>query len=105
MPKQFYVKRLFLDNPLERLIGAVDRALERARVEPQRKREDKERVNAERRERKRSEGPIAPVAVVTPSPARISTPAVEEQLRSFLGKATKEHPWINSLGMTFVPVA
>jgi hypothetical protein len=39
----------------ERLIGAVERALEGARVEQQRKREEQERVEAEQRERQEKE--------------------------------------------------
>jgi formylglycine-generating enzyme required for sulfatase activity len=29
----------------------------------------------------------------------------DEKARTFLEKATKDHPWVNSLGMEFVPVA
>jgi hypothetical protein len=48
--------------------------------------------------------PAAPVAVGTPSPAMIAAPSAEEQARTVLEKATKFHPWVNSLGMEFVPV-
>ena len=34
-----------------------------------------------------------------------TTPSVEEKARSSLDRATKDHPWVNSLGMNFVPVA
>jgi flagellar basal body-associated protein FliL len=77
-----------------------------------------------------SSQPTSPVAVVTPSPeitatsaapdrrvlvtqgaALIATPstsatsAKEELSRKSLDNATKDHPWVNSLGMKFVPVA
>jgi hypothetical protein len=64
----------------------------------------------------------APIAAVTPSPPAMATPTVEEKVpikpqvavqptapvaeemaRRALGDATKEHPWVNSLGMRFVP--
>jgi formylglycine-generating enzyme required for sulfatase activity len=46
-----------------------------------------------------------PAAVVTPSRASlIGTPAVEEKPRSAFERATKDQPWVNSLGMKFVPV-
>ena len=34
-----------------------------------------------------------------------TTPSVEEKVRSSLERATKDHPWVNSLGIKFVPVA
>jgi formylglycine-generating enzyme required for sulfatase activity len=34
-----------------------------------------------------------------------ATPNVQEQAREGLKSATKEYPWVNSLGMKFVPVA
>jgi formylglycine-generating enzyme required for sulfatase activity len=68
----------------ERLVAAVKRALEQAA--------------AERLERE-------PSAAVTPSPPAITTPSVEQKARSALERATKDHPWVNSLGMKFVPVA
>jgi TIR domain len=46
-----------------------------------------------------------PVAAVTPSPPVIATPTVEKKARSSLERATKDHPWVNGLGMKFVPVA
>jgi uncharacterized caspase-like protein/formylglycine-generating enzyme required for sulfatase activity len=50
--------------------------------------------------------PAAPVAVAIPSPSTIATPTKEELARSSaLDNATKEHPWVNSLGMRFVPLA
>jgi hypothetical protein len=49
--------------------------------------------------------PTAPVAVAIPSPAISATPTKEELARRALDNATKDHPWINSLGMKFVPVA
>ena len=49
--------------------------------------------------------PAAPVTVMTPSPAAVAIPTVEEKARSALESATKDHPWVNSLGMKFVPVA
>jgi formylglycine-generating enzyme required for sulfatase activity len=71
-----------------------------------------------------SSQPTSPVAVVTPSPeitaspaaldrralvtqgsALIATTAKEEMARKALDNATKDHPWVNSLGMKFVPVA
>ena len=77
-----------------------------------------------------SSQPTSPVAVVTPSPeitaspaaldrralvtqgsALITTPstsattAKEEMARKALDNATKDNPWVNSLGMKFVPVA
>src|SRR5271165_999741 len=50
--------------------------------------------------------PTAPVAVAIPSPSISATPTKEELARrAFLDNATKDHPWVNSLGMKFVPVA
>jgi formylglycine-generating enzyme required for sulfatase activity len=49
--------------------------------------------------------PTAPVAVAIPSPSIIVTPTKEELARRALDSATKDHPWVNSLGMKFVPVA
>jgi TPR repeat protein/formylglycine-generating enzyme required for sulfatase activity len=46
-----------------------------------------------------------PVAVAIPSPSISGRPTKEEMARRALGDATKEHPWVNSLGMKFVPVA
>jgi formylglycine-generating enzyme required for sulfatase activity len=47
----------------------------------------------------------APIVAVTPTPRAIATPTVEEKARSAFERATKDHPWVNSLGMKFVPVA
>jgi formylglycine-generating enzyme required for sulfatase activity len=69
---------------LERLIGAVERAVEK--------------TTTQNRERE-------PSAAVTPSPPVITAPSVEEKARSALERATKDHPWVNSLGMKFVPLA
>jgi len=33
-----------------------------------------------------------------------ATPSVEEKARSCPERATKDNPWVNSLGMKFVPV-
>jgi formylglycine-generating enzyme required for sulfatase activity len=50
--------------------------------------------------------PTAPVAVAIPSPSISATPTKKEELaRRSLDNATKDHPWTNSLGMRFVPVA
>jgi formylglycine-generating enzyme required for sulfatase activity len=49
--------------------------------------------------------PTAPVAVAIPSPSISATPTKEELARRALDNATKNHPWVNSLGMKFVPVA
>jgi formylglycine-generating enzyme required for sulfatase activity len=68
----------------ERLVVAVKRVLEK--------------TAAERREHE-------PSAAVTPSPPVITDPSVEEKPWSALERATKDHPWVNSLGMKFVPVA
>src|SRR5271165_5140835 len=46
----------------------------------------------------------APVAAI-PSPSISATPTKEELARGALDNATKDHPWVNSLGMKFVPVA
>jgi hypothetical protein len=43
------------------------------------------------------------VAVSRPSP--LITPTEEDLAPSALGNATQRHPWVNSLGMKFVPVA
>ena len=48
---------------------------------------------------------IEQVLEITPSPPAITNPSVEEEPRSALERATKDHPWVNSLGMKFVPVA
>jgi hypothetical protein len=60
------------------------------------------------------------IAIATPSPAPTSSstvavprpsasislaPTREELSRESLQAATKDHPWVNSLGMKFVPVA
>ena len=39
------------------------------------------------------------------SPSTSATPTKEELARIALDNATKDHPWVNSLGMKFVPVA
>jgi hypothetical protein len=75
----------------ERLINAVERALEK--------------TTEERSEQKLSGKPITPSAAVTSSPPVIATPSVEKKARSALERATKDHPWVDSLGMKFVPVA
>jgi formylglycine-generating enzyme required for sulfatase activity len=49
--------------------------------------------------------PTAPVAVAIPTPSISATPSKEELVRRALDNATKERPWVNSLGMRFVPVA
>ena len=62
---------------------------DKKRLEAERRqREDKERVEAERRQRELSAKPTVPVAVVTPTPAIITTPSA----------TTKEQPSQNSLG-------
>ena len=48
--------------------------------------------------------PAAPVAVAIPSLSISATPSREELARRALDNATKERPWVNSLGMRFVPV-
>jgi formylglycine-generating enzyme required for sulfatase activity len=48
--------------------------------------------------------PTAPVAVAFPSPLISATPSKEELARRALDNATKERPWVNGLGMRFVPV-
>jgi len=66
----------------------------------QRQREEKERLDAEQRqqrereEKERSEAEKQARAVLERAMARV-----------VLERATKEHPWVNSLGMKFVPVA
>jgi formylglycine-generating enzyme required for sulfatase activity len=75
----------------ERLITALERALEETK--------------AERLEPNPPARPNAPVAAVTPRLPVIATLTVEEKARSALDNATKDHPWVNSLGMKFVPVA
>jgi formylglycine-generating enzyme required for sulfatase activity len=47
----------------------------------------------------------SPVAVVRPSLSASLTQTREELSRTALQAATKDHPWVNSLGMKFVPVA
>src|SRR5271166_4950558 len=44
-------------------------------------------------------------ASASPSQAVIATPTKETLARTALDNATKDHPWVNSLGMKFVPVA
>jgi formylglycine-generating enzyme required for sulfatase activity len=44
-----------------------------------------------------------PFSVVTPTP--IPTPNAQETTRLAIEQASKEQPWVNSLGMKFVPVA
>jgi formylglycine-generating enzyme required for sulfatase activity/WD40 repeat protein len=51
-----------------------------------------------------SESPAAPVLAATPKPTIGATPAKEEAARKDLVSATKDRPWVNSLGMKFVPV-
>jgi formylglycine-generating enzyme required for sulfatase activity len=43
--------------------------------------------------------------LVTQGSAPIDTPTKGELARRALDNATKDHPWVNSLGMKFVPVA
>jgi len=65
-----------------RLIEAIKRILEKAETEqPEKERLEAERVETEAKER------------------------LEQERRSPFERATKEHPWVNSLGMKFVPVA
>jgi hypothetical protein len=47
--------------------------------------------------------PTALVAVAIPSPSISATPTKKKGRA--LDDATKDHPWVNSLGMKFVPVA
>ena len=115
----------------ERLASAVERALEKTAAErregeekerleaehreteakerfkaEQRQKEEQERLESKRQERGRAAAkPTAPVAAVIPSPPVIATPTVEEKVRSSLERATTDNPWVNSLGMKFVPVA
>jgi hypothetical protein len=49
--------------------------------------------------------PSSPVAVARPSPSTSLTPTRDELSRRTLQAATKDHPWVNSLGTKFVPVA
>jgi formylglycine-generating enzyme required for sulfatase activity len=49
--------------------------------------------------------PTAAVAGAIPSPSITATPSKEELARRGLDNATKDNPWVNSLGMRFVPVA
>jgi formylglycine-generating enzyme required for sulfatase activity len=69
----------------ERLIVALERIFEKTTAEQQ-KREEKERLKAERVETEAKE-------------------RLEQERQSPLERATKERPWVNSLGMKFVPVA
>jgi formylglycine-generating enzyme required for sulfatase activity len=46
-----------------------------------------------------------PVGLALPSPSISLTPSRQEPSRTALQTATKDHPWVNSLGMKFVPVA
>src|SRR5271165_1597256 len=46
----------------------------------------------------------APIAAATPSPPVIATQSKEELARRALANTTKDHPWVNSLGMKFMPV-
>jgi formylglycine-generating enzyme required for sulfatase activity len=46
----------------------------------------------------------SPVAVEHPSASITATPFPEGATNKTLAKATKDHPWVNSLGMKFVPV-
>jgi formylglycine-generating enzyme required for sulfatase activity len=47
----------------------------------------------------------SPVGVARPSSSISLTPTPEERSRTALQAAAKDHPWVNSLGMKFVPVA
>jgi formylglycine-generating enzyme required for sulfatase activity len=47
----------------------------------------------------------SPVAVAIPTPSTSAKPSQAEVTSKTLDKATKDHPWVNSLGMRFVPVA
>jgi hypothetical protein len=69
----------------ERLESAIERALEKTTAE-QREPEEEGRLKAKRAETEAKE-------------------RVERERQSPLERATKEHPWVNSLGMKFVPVA
>src|SRR5271166_1025473 len=46
----------------------------------------------------------APVAAAISSPSINGTQSKEELARRALANTTKDHPWVNSLGMKFVPV-
>jgi hypothetical protein len=67
-----------------RLIAALEGVFEKTTAEQQ-EREEKERLKAQRVETKAKE-------------------RLEQERQSPLEKATKEYPWVNSLGMKFVPV-
>ncbi len=49
--------------------------------------------------------PLERAAAVTTNPPIVITPTVEQKPLTALDRATKENPWVNSLGMKFVPVA
>jgi formylglycine-generating enzyme required for sulfatase activity len=46
----------------------------------------------------------SPVVVAHPSASITATPFPEGPISKILDNATKDHPWVNSLGMKFVPV-
>ena len=105
----------------EPLIAAVEQALKQARAETRRRGSGKKmwlrvagvvtvmslvvvaaifHFRPQRPEATTSE-PMARPSISTSTP----TPIKEEMARRALNDATKEHPWVNSLGMKFVPVA
>ena len=49
--------------------------------------------------------PTVPLAVPIPGLPTSATPAREESARADLRATTRDHPWVNSLGMKFVPIA
>ena len=56
-------------------------------------------------QRPESKPTTPPVAVQPSAPPISGTPTKEEMARRALDNSTKEYPWVNSLGMKFVPVA
>ena len=84
----------------ERLIVALERIFEPTTVE-QREREEEGRFGY----------PLVTTSLnnlATPKAKRVETEAkerIEQERQPPLDRAAKEHPWVNSLGMKFVPVA
>jgi hypothetical protein len=94
----------------ERLEAERQQKEERDRLEAEQR--EKERLEAEQREKERLEAERcqreekdAASLVFAFDRKRLAEREAEEKARSALEGATKDHPWVNSLGMKFVPVA
>jgi hypothetical protein len=103
----------------QRLVAAINLDLEKAAAEERKRLEaeqrekehleaeqrGKERLQAEEREKERLEAERLEKEQLEAEQREKERLEAEEQARIVLERATKERPWVNSLGMKFVPVS